>query len=341
MKKKTVKLFYSWQDDIDGKTNRSFIKNCLESALAEINKKSEIEDASRPHIQLDHDTMGVPGIPDIANTILYKISSADIFVADLTFVSEYQNHNGIVKKVSNQNVIFELGFAFNVLGPDKIICLFNEAFGQPKDLLFDLQHRRWPIMFNLPTPDFAVKKTQKQNLIQKLNIAIASIVNNPLSKKGKFGLHSPFSATQHGELEYLYNKLNIPIVISLNFREREKSRDWRNYNFDEEEKPWQQKNFSVRFLPALTSFIALGNPMYIEYRFTDYLCQMLENKVIFPSRENFQYNFNYEKQELELLLRTLGLVSSGEGKFLQKAYKLIHWLEFNGYKESGITVVEG
>jgi len=341
MKKKAIRLFYSWQDDIDNKLNRSFIKSCLESALAEINKKSEVEEASRPDIELDHDTKGISGIPDIANTILYKISSADIFVADLTFVSEYRNHNGVIKKVSNQNVIFELGFAFNVLGPSKIICLFNEAFGQPKDLLFDLQHRRWPILFNLPTSESSVKKIQKPLLAQKITTAIVSILNVPSIKKAKLGLHSPFSPAQHDDFEYLYNKLNIPIVISLNFREREKSRDWRNFNFDETEKPWQQKNFSVRFLPALTSFIALGHSIYTEYKFTEYLYKILENKGIPPSRENYQYDFNYEKKELELLLRTLGLVSSGEGKFLQKAYKLIHWLEFNGYKESGITVIEG
>lgn len=142
MKKTTIKVFYSWQDDIDSKLNRSFIKDCLESCLKRINKTTELEEASRPSIKLDHDTKDVPGIPDIATTILQKITTSDIFIADLTFVSAYENHKGATKNISNQNVIFELGFAFNVLGPHKIICVFNEAFGKPKDLLFDLQNRR-------------------------------------------------------------------------------------------------------------------------------------------------------------------------------------------------------
>ena len=346
MRKKTIRLFYSWQDDTDNKINRSFIKNCLDSALAEINKKSEIDEALRPQIELDHDTKGIPGIPDIANTILQKISSADIFVADLTFVSDYQNHKGVVKKVSNQNVIFELGFAFNVLGPSKIIYLFNEAFGQPKDLIFDLQHRRWPILFNLAASDSAEKGAEKSHLKQKLNTAIVSILNSPSIKKDKLGLHTPFSPVQHEEFEYLYKKLGVPIAIQLKYRETIDHRkyfmdagcDWRGLELARQ-KPWQQKFYSLKFLPVLIGFIALGKKLYLPDEFNSYVHTLLKEQHIFPDSNEYDSNYDYNEDDLELLLRTLGLIS-GEGRFSQKVYKMIHWLVFNGYNEALVTVEE-
>ncbi|HHT9159468.1 MAG TPA: hypothetical protein ACFYEH_06355 [Candidatus Brocadiaceae bacterium] len=337
MKKKTLRLFYSWQDDIDSKLNRSFIKGCLESALSEINRKSEVNEANRPRINLDHDTKGTPGIPDIANTILFKISTADIVVADLTFVSEYRNYSGATKKVSNQNVIFELGFALNVLGPNRIICVFNEAFGKPKDLLFDLQHRRWPILFDLRRSDSIARKSQKPFLIQKLNTAIVSIINSPSINKTTFGLHRPFSSRQHDEFEYLYRKINIPVVIKIRFRERGKY-DLETYNILEN--PWQEKNYSLGFLPSLVSFIALGHSRYVSYEFSEYIDKILNNHGIDFRNRDYDYGRDYNTKELDLILRTLGLISPGEGNFLQKTYKFLHWLEFNGLKETDLSVVE-
>lgn len=338
MKKKTLRLFYSWQDDLDSKLNRSFIKTCLESALAEVNRKSELEEASRPQIKLDHDTKGVPGIPDVANTILFKISTADIFVADLTFVSEYQTQNGNTKKISNQNVIFELGFALNVLGPSKIICVFNEAFGKPQDLLFDLQHRRWPIMFDLPTTETSTKKVQKLLLVQKLNAAIISIINSPSIKKSTYKLHNPFSPRQQDEFEYLYRKINIPIDINIEFREH-RELDRETFTFGPE-KPWQQRKFSLGFLPTLISYIALGYSKYDSYKFSEYIDEILKNNGIDYPRWQYDCGRNYNREELELILRTLGLISPGEGSFLQKLYKFLHWLDFNGLKDTDLTVAE-
>lgn len=338
MKKKTLRLFYSWQDDLDSKLNRSFIKTCLESALSDVNRKSELEEASRPQIKLDHDTKGIPGIPDVANTILFKISTADIFVADLSFVSEYQNHNGNTKKISNQNVIFELGFALNVLGPSKIICIFNEAFGKPQDLLFDLQHRRWPIMFDLPTTDSSTKKVQKQLLVQKLNAAIVSVINSPSIKKTNYKLHNPFSSKQHNDFEYLYRKINIPVEIAIEYREkRDLNRETMKFG---PEKPWQQKNFSIGFLPTLISYIALGNSRFDSYRFSDYIDEILKiNGIDYPVWD-YDCGRSYNREELELILRTLGLISLSDSNFLQKMYKFLHWLEFNGLKETDLAVVK-
>ncbi len=56
-----MKVFWSWQDDSPGKTNRHFIKEALEEAVASLEGEFELDDADRP--ALDHDTKEVPRAP--------------------------------------------------------------------------------------------------------------------------------------------------------------------------------------------------------------------------------------------------------------------------------------
>lgn len=338
MKKKTIRVFYSWQDDIDSKLNRSFIKDCLESALRKINKTAELEEAYRPDIRLDHDTKDIPGIPDIANTILQKISATDIFIADLSFVSDYINCKGASKKISNQNVIFELGFAFNVLGPHKIICIFNEAFGMPKDLLFDLQNRRWPITFKLLSAESSTKKAQKDILIQKLEQAILAITKTVPTTRRKSGLHNPFSSAQHNEFEYLYDKLNFKIDVFIEYEPRWSPQDY--YGDAPPKKPlWpRHKNVTVRFIPVLLNFIAVGQSHFNRTAFHTYIQNIVESYISTP--EGYDCEIQYGEKDVELSVRTLALISLHENKFLQKTYNFIHWLDFNGYKDTEIKIEE-
>lgn len=90
-------IFYSWQSNLPNKTNRSFIQKCLESAANEINREMVIES----RLKIDADTSGAPGSPDIIHTILNKIDSSAIFIADVSLVG----------KEPNPNVMFELGYA--------------------------------------------------------------------------------------------------------------------------------------------------------------------------------------------------------------------------------------
>jgi len=53
-----MKIFYSWQSDLENKHNRSFIKDALEKAIQELNIALDINDAERS-LELDHDTKGV------------------------------------------------------------------------------------------------------------------------------------------------------------------------------------------------------------------------------------------------------------------------------------------
>lgn len=96
-------------------------------------------------IRLDYDTAGIPGTPDIANTIFGKIRETGVFVADLTLSSQAATG----KKSPNPNVLIEIGYAFSAINDSKVISVMNTAFGEPSDLPFDLSHKRWPIQYCL------------------------------------------------------------------------------------------------------------------------------------------------------------------------------------------------
>ena len=65
-----MKIFYSWQSDLENAHNRNFIKNALEKAIKELNENCSVDEPQRK-LELDHDTKGIPGTPDLANTIFF------------------------------------------------------------------------------------------------------------------------------------------------------------------------------------------------------------------------------------------------------------------------------
>jgi hypothetical protein len=70
------RIFYSWQSDSPGKTNRNLISEALEKAAKELRNDETI--AIVPVI--DRDTLGLGGSPDIAQAIFSKIDSASVFL---------------------------------------------------------------------------------------------------------------------------------------------------------------------------------------------------------------------------------------------------------------------
>ena len=137
-KQKSFIVFYSWQDDLDSKTNKNFIRRALEEGRNLVNESPEYRDIN---IVIDEATRDEPGSPNIPRTILSKIQKADVFICDITTI----NHDAPDerRKVPNPNVVFELGYAVALLGWGRIILLFNEAFGSiPGDLPFDLTGQR-------------------------------------------------------------------------------------------------------------------------------------------------------------------------------------------------------
>lgn len=167
-----MKVFWSWQSDRRGKTNRHVIKRALEKAISELNEKDELREPGEDReLQLDHDTKGMPGMPEIAATVMEKIDSATVFVAEVTPVARTDNG----KDVMNPNVALELGYAMHRLKAANCLGVFNTHFGEVKDVPFDIQHRRWPITFRLS--DDATKteiEAAEKSLVASFKIALAA-----------------------------------------------------------------------------------------------------------------------------------------------------------------------
>lgn len=127
-------IFYSWQSDLPSKSNRNIIEDALKKSLSAI--KKDASETVEP--VLDRDTAGTPGSPSISDTIFKKISTSDVFIADVSIINASESS----KKTSNPNVLIELGFAISQLGWDRIILIQNTFFGGPEELPFDLRGRR-------------------------------------------------------------------------------------------------------------------------------------------------------------------------------------------------------
>jgi len=140
-----MKVFWSWQSDRPAKLNRSFLKRVVEKAIERAADDLGLDE--RPEI--DHDVQGTAGLVSIPETILQKIDEAAVFVADITPIATSEAG----KYVANPNVLIELGYAKKSLGAERIILIWNAAWGgcRPEDLPFDLRHRRAPFTYSLGT----------------------------------------------------------------------------------------------------------------------------------------------------------------------------------------------
>jgi hypothetical protein len=165
---KDVRVFYSWQSDSPKKTNLNAIREAIRIAAKEIAAvRSDLR------IQPDEATRGTSGSPNIALKILEKIEAADVFIADVTTITPREAQ----RPCPNPNVSYELGYAISHLGWDRVILLFNTAFGDfPKDLPFDLvQQRASP--YRLTSSDSA---SVRRNLVGLLKTAIDAVIEkNP------------------------------------------------------------------------------------------------------------------------------------------------------------------
>jgi len=160
------KIFYSWQSDLPNSTNRGFIQACLEEAIKELKNDQEL----KLEIALDRDTDGVPGSPDIGQTIFSKIDSAAVFVSDVSIIQIDSK-----RPSPNPNVLLELGYAFKNIGSAGVIMVMNINFGKPELLPFDLKQKRI-ITYNIQ--EGTDKSSEKKRLIKVFLEALrTSLVN--------------------------------------------------------------------------------------------------------------------------------------------------------------------
>lgn len=130
---KEIKIFYSWQSDLENQTNRTLIETCIEKAVSSLNKESALFD-----FIVDSAIRDEAGAADIPNSILKKIREANIFVGDITIINKESSN----RKTPNPNVLIELGYAAGVLDWPQIICVANLEHGAIEELPFDIRHRK-------------------------------------------------------------------------------------------------------------------------------------------------------------------------------------------------------
>jgi hypothetical protein len=167
-------IFYSWQSDLPGKTNRWFILDALEKAAKAIRKDASLQEMPI----VDRDTQDVPGAPDIAQTILGKIEQADVFVCDVSNINrEAASQQSKLRPTPNPNVLLELGYALKALGPGRILLILNTAFGEIEDLPFDLRTKRI-IHYAMPEEEerAAVRKELVNDIETQVRLIFSTIV---------------------------------------------------------------------------------------------------------------------------------------------------------------------
>jgi len=166
-------VFYCWQSGPPQNHGRHLIREALDQASDRLSR-----DAQLPFkVEIDSDTFNETGMCDIPATILKKLEKADAVVADLTFVAKTDDD----KYCSNPNVLFELGFAFRSIGPERLICVMNEKHGPRQEQIFDLAHRRHPITFTSPG-----ESSSRNRVIDKLSNDLEAALR-PIIKLGPSG----------------------------------------------------------------------------------------------------------------------------------------------------------
>jgi hypothetical protein len=193
-----MKIFWSWQSDTPGKIGRHFVKEALEIAIAELQTEIEIDEPNR-ELHLDHDRKGVPGSPDLANTILDKIRATSIFVADVTPVGKTEGG----KLVMNPNVAIELGYALTSIGNQGLLMVLNDYYGDRESLPFDLKQKAGPIIYSLSPVDSKENlKKEQRSLSGTLKVAIRDCITAIKKGRNTEAQHNEVKATNNSAEYY-------------------------------------------------------------------------------------------------------------------------------------------
>lgn len=162
-----VTVFYSWQSDSEW--NKRAILNALLQVKMDL--EGEIDDLV---INIDEATSNEVGALHIPNSILRNISNSDIFVGDISIVGSAFG-GSTQKKLSNPNVLIELGYALAELSWNRIILVFNKSTGEfPKDLPFDIEKRS--------CVDFLVKEKDDKNGVGQLRVDLKKRISEIIEK---------------------------------------------------------------------------------------------------------------------------------------------------------------
>jgi hypothetical protein len=178
-------VFYSWQSDLPNATNRGFIGRALEAAA----KALKNDDSIQVEPVIDRDTAGVPGSPNIAETVFRKIDQANVFVGDISIINRDMRDQATNERLTpNPNVLLELGYALKALGDKQVILVLNDAYGGLELLPFDLRMRR-VICYHMEEGN-SNRASERKDLEKVLMEALRASLSNADSSLLEIGNHS-------------------------------------------------------------------------------------------------------------------------------------------------------
>lgn len=167
---KPTTVFYSWQSDLPRDVtnlHRKAIQDAINKYNEETTELMQYDDATRDEV----------GTINILEKIFEKISSCDIFIADVSTINHLSSGE---RKVPNPNVCIELGFAASVVGWNRIILIFNDEFGDFKsDLPFDMPKSR---LFH-----FKIKDKADKNGLGQLRTIIMDGITSIVKRNPPYG----------------------------------------------------------------------------------------------------------------------------------------------------------
>lgn len=164
-------LFFSYQSDT--KSEFTFIGDVL---CNEVKSNLFLKGI---YLNIDYGMREVAGNPDLLKTMLDKGEGCDIFLADLTYVTDFTNAKGNKKHIPNPNVMLELGHAWNFHGNNHTIFIQNTCKGKSEDLPVDLQGFRFPISYELNDDVSNEDKIKTRKVLSKdITYAIEAVINS-------------------------------------------------------------------------------------------------------------------------------------------------------------------
>ncbi|OBY28253.1 hypothetical protein A9D60_12105 [Leisingera sp. JC1] len=174
--------------DAPRKTNKDFIYGALIRAIGKLSDELEVAEAERGEIEVDQDTQGVLGSPDIVRVILEKIASSTVVVADVSLVGRGQGD----KKHINSNVAIELGYTYGKVGDEAVLKVMNTHYGEAHELPFDLRTRRHPVKYCLePGADTDAIASEQKKLASQLTGILKLYLNQRSSAHGLHHVETP------------------------------------------------------------------------------------------------------------------------------------------------------
>lgn len=164
MIKERFTIFFSWHSN-NSKENKHIIMGCLEKISETLKKECSYE------VVIDEGTNKTFGSPLITATIFNKIDKCNIFVCDVSNINSTITNSSDIRSIPNPNVMIELGYAINLLGWERIICINNLKFGELEKLPFDIRGNR------ISKYDSS-KERFKSDLETTLKTAVKAILDN-------------------------------------------------------------------------------------------------------------------------------------------------------------------